>query len=275
MKYTPKELKGNVNISHTSPIKEFLVLLGGLLAIVLAIYILLGFAVNLIAPRLSPEIEQGIGIIFSNVYEQKEKSPADARLQELFDGLVNETSWKGMQFTVSLVPDPRVNAMALPGGRVVVFQGLIKEVESENELAFVLAHELGHFANRDHLRGLGRMLVFVAISATILGPDSSVTAFLMNSLQNVEMKFSQNQEQSADLYALDLLYKRYGQVAGARDFMERIGGKEKRGRFLYYFSTHPHPKERVNALEERIRSRGYRVEEKIPLPDVFRSEKTE
>lgn len=37
-----------------------------------------------------------------------------------------------------------------------------------------------------------------------------------------EMKFSKNQEQSADLYALDLLNKRYGQVAGASDFMEKI-----------------------------------------------------
>ena len=46
-----------------------------------------------------------------------------------------------------------MNAVALPGGNIVVFAGLLKEIKSENELAMILGHELGHFAHRDHLRG--------------------------------------------------------------------------------------------------------------------------
>ena len=48
----------------------------------------------------------------------------------------------------------------------VIYQGLLAQAESENELMMVLGHELGHFANRDHLRGLGRaLLVQIAIAA--------------------------------------------------------------------------------------------------------------
>ncbi|MGA1826185.1 MAG: hypothetical protein ACMUIP_16135 [bacterium] len=61
MHYTAKELEGNVNISKISPAKEFFFLLGALLGILLSIYILLGFAVDIIAPKVPPEIEERLG----------------------------------------------------------------------------------------------------------------------------------------------------------------------------------------------------------------------
>jgi Zn-dependent protease with chaperone function len=92
----------------------------------------------------------------------------------MLDGLAedipfNESSrQQDMQYKIHIIPDPRINAMALPGGNIVVFSALIKETGSENELAFVLAHELGHFANRDHLRGLGRRLLLLTASAALI-----------------------------------------------------------------------------------------------------------
>ncbi len=271
MKYTAKELKGNVNVPRISPIREFFLLLGGILGVILFFYIALGFAVDLVVPKLSPEIEQDLGRLYSKIYENTEKTTAGIRLQQILDELVeklplsnpgsgtrNESQLQaGLQYKVHIVPNSQINAMALPGGNIVIFSALIKEVESENELAFILAHELGHFANRDHLRGLGRRLVLLTISAALLGGDNSVTGFLMNSLINVEMKFSQRQETMADLWALDLLNKRYGHVSGATDFFEKMSEKEKRGRILYYFATHPYPKKRVKVLEEQIQKKGY------------------
>jgi len=68
----------------------------------------------------------------------------------------------------------------------------------------VLAHELGHFANRDHLKGLGRGLILWIISAGILGQDNAITDLAGRSLIGVQMKFSQAQETKADLFALEL-----------------------------------------------------------------------
>ena len=271
MKYTPRELKDNVNISWTSPLKELFLLLGGVLGIVLLVYIALGFAVDVVVKKLPAEIEKDLGGLYSGMYENTEKTPAGLRLQQILDELVKQLPERELQYKARLVHGSRANALALPGGNVIIFSALIKEIDSENTLAFVLAHELGHFANRDHLRGLGRRLVLLFFSVALLGTDSSVTNFIMSSVINVEMKFSQRQEKMADLFALDLLNRRYGHVSGATDFFERMSKKEKMSHILYYFTTHPYPESRVGILNEKIKEKGYAMKEKIPLNDSFKS----
>lgn len=275
MKHTPKELKGNVNISHTSPVREFFLLLGASLTSILLIYLILGFAVNLIVPRLPSSVEENIGSIILQRFENRSNASAGVQLQKILDDLLREYPHGEVPYQAHLVPDNNVNAMALPGGNIIVFSALINEVQSENELAFVLAHELGHFANRDHLRGFGRILVLVTITTALFGADNFLNNLLINSLINVEMKFSQKQEADADFFALDLLQKKYGQVAGATDFLEKLGKKDKRGRILYYFATHPHPGDRIKALTEEIKSKRYSIKEKTPLNKAFKDLKTD
>ncbi len=274
MKYRAKELKGNVNVSRISPLKEFFLLLAGALGIAAVIYIVLGFAVDLVVPHLPGEIEERIGALYSKLYVSTKKTDAGVRLQELLGDLLKELPEEERNYKVYLIPSARVNALALPGRNIVVFSNLVKEAKSENELSFVLAHELGHFAHKDHLRGLGRRLVLLAISVTLFGQDRAVSKFLLNSLVNVEMKFSRRQETMADLWALDLLFKRYGQVVGTTDFLKRLTRKEKKGRLFYYFATHPYPRVRVKTLEQKTERKGYLIGEKIPLDKVFKDMKS-
>jgi predicted Zn-dependent protease len=272
VKFIPKELKDNVNISSRSSLKEFFLLLSALLGIILLVYIGLGFAVDLIVPRLPPGVEMRLGRMYSRLYEgnkDKTSQEAETKIQRILDGLVKEASFQ-QPYRVHLVSDPKANALALPGGNIVLTSALIKEIESENELAFVLAHELGHFANRDHLRGLGRGLVFLTISTALFGADSSVSQILQNSLQNVEMGFSRGQERRADLYALRLLNKRYGHVSGAIDFFKRLKKKEIGCRLLYYFTSHPCSQDRIDALEQEIIRSGYLLGDVVPLNGIFK-----
>ncbi len=64
------------------------------------------------------------------------------------------------------------------GGHILLFQGLLDILKTENSLSFVIGHELGHFKNRDHLRGLGRGIVLTALSATFTGANSNLTSLL-------------------------------------------------------------------------------------------------
>jgi len=268
MKYTPKELHQNVNVSQTSALKELFLLLGGALGILIVIYIVLGFAVDLIVPRLSPGIEGHLAKLYAQRFADEEQTAAGKYLQELLEELVKEIPEDpGGHYYVHLVSSSQTNAVALPGGHIIVLSALTEELDSENELAFILAHELGHFANRDHLRGLGRGLVMMTISAFLFGVDNELTGFLMNSLLNVEMKFSQHQETKADLFALELLNKRYGHIAGATDFFQKATKKETRSRLAYYFATHPYPEDRVTSLQKQIRKKAYAVREKLPLDE--------
>jgi predicted Zn-dependent protease len=94
------------------------------------------------------------------------------------------------------------------------------------------------------------------------------------------MQFSQHQETEADLFALDLLNKRYGHIAGATDFFEKLAKEDTHGRLAYFFATHPYPQNRIATLQEQIQQKGYSSGEERPLderlediPQDTRSEK--
>jgi len=213
--------------------------------------------VNVIVVRLPVKVEESLGIVFKQFYKNAKSDTESEKLQELLDKLAAGFPEKDRSFRVHLVENETVNAVALPGGNIVVFTGLMKEVASEEEISFVLAHELGHFANRDHLKGLGRGLLLWTLAAVFLGNDNRVTDLAGQSLIGVQMKFSQAQETKADLFALELMSKQFGHVAGAVAFMQKLAAKEKRGLLAYYFSTHPHPEKRISVMQKGIRSKAY------------------
>jgi predicted Zn-dependent protease len=275
VKYTPKELKDNPNVSPRSSLKELGTLLLGLLVIILGIYIALGAAVDFIVPRLPENIEENLGKFYSNLYQTKKiDTPLEHKCQQLLDSLVKylPNKDKNKKYTIHIVESDEVNALALPGRNIVIFSALLKEISSENELAFVLAHELGHFAHKDHLRGLGRRLVFFVISSIFLGQDSSVSKFLGNSLVNAEMKFSQKQETEADLFAVDLLNKKYNHVGGSTVFLQKMKDKEKTPSFLYFFATHPHPANRLKTVKSNITRKKLTIGKIIPLDESIQQE---
>lgn len=265
MKYIPKELKDNVNVSPISHFKEFLILLCGLFGIFLIIYIILGFTVNIIIPWLPFKIEKTIGEFYSKTYPDTKKTKDEIYLQKILFELVKNFPDKNLSYKIHITPNANANAISLPGNNIIVFSGLLKEVTSENEIAFILSHELGHFANKDHLHGIGKGLVLLIMSITLLGADNSITEFLEKSFLTVNMKFSQEQEKLADKFALELLNKRYGHVGGATDFFKRINKKEKASKFTYFLSTHPHPQSRIKYLQELIKTQKYLIKEKKPV----------
>lgn len=267
MKYVPKKLEGNVNVVQESPVKGFFDLLFRILVVILVSYITLGIAVDLIVPRLSIDTEVKIGELIWSRFEKDTRNPAkeEEKIQVILNKLVTHTALPKFDYKIYIQDSKDVNALALPGGRIIIFTGLLKQVKSENELAMILAHELGHFVSRDHLRALGRGLVFVALSTLTLGADNSISKVISNAVMNVETRFSQSQEQAADIYALDLLNISYNNVAGAIDFYERIAQKEKIAKFLFFFASHPYTKDRISMIKKRIEDKGYLVQEKIPL----------
>jgi Zn-dependent protease with chaperone function len=259
MKYTPRLPEHNDNVSPTSPLKELAVLAGGLLAIIVGIYLILGWAVDFMVPRLSPAVERRLAEPFlksiSDIDDAQDSTRA--RVQAIVDRLQKQCADLPFPLKIHLKKGKIINALAFPGGHIVIYQGLLDEVESENELAFVLAHEMGHFSHRDHLRGIGRALVFITVSTLTLGPDSPVANVLGNALNLTEMRFSRAQETRADEYGLDALHCLYGHVGGSTDFFKKIPADQDPGRFGHYFASHPETRRRIAHLEKLAREKGY------------------
>ena len=266
MKFTPKHVDENVNVSKTHPLVELAWLTGGMLLLALAFYLVLGFTADLAVAKIPIKAEVWLGEHFVDSLEAYEDESLRRRLQTLLDNLPVDSPLHNYSFTVQLVKNKEINALALPGGYIVVFSGLLEQTESENELSMVLAHELGHFANRDHLKRLGRGLGLTVVAMLAFGEDSAISRLVSNLFLFTENSYSRQQETDADSFGLDLLVSSYGHAGGATDFFARVGKKAGR-RGPYLLASHPHPDDRIEELQSLISKKGYRIEKITPLSE--------
>lgn len=250
--------------------RQLLVLLGLAIALIAALIWSIGALTNTLVWVIPPSVEQRLGALIVPAFEQQAKpSPAQDTLNQLMDRLeakLPDEQRQGREYKVLYIPDKTVNALAIPGERIIIYAGLLDQMQSENELMMVMGHELGHFAHRDHLRGLGRGLVIQLAFTVFLGDPGSLSSIAVSGLAALsKAQFSQTQEKEADEFGLTLLNSTYGQVAGATDFFARMSQKENSN--FAMLNTHPPSRDRITALDQLIRDRGYRLGQRSPLPE--------
>lgn len=138
---------------------------------------------------------------------------------------------------VQVVNLPIVNAVTLPGGRIVLFDGLVKAARAPDEVAGVIAHELGHVRHRDVLEALLR---HVGLSVLLGGLDGQVGGYTNALLSSA---YSRDAEARADGYAIDALATAKVSPAPTAAFFQRLSKGEGPAtgvsRVATYFSSHP------------------------------------
>jgi len=267
MDYKPTRPENNDNITRDSPVKEALVLLSGVLAFFLVAYCMLGFLVDWAISRISPKMEAAI---FSGFQVPSGLgTPEDLSCQASLQHLTNELrKCCDINYPVKIIviPSDTANAIALAGGTIVVFSGIFDMVRSENGIAFVLAHELGHFKHRDHLRGMGRGIVLTALSALLTGSGSSITQLTAPGIHLTQARYSRQREAMADAQALETMACYYGHAGGATEFFQAMGAADDPGRFMAYFASHPECESRIAALKKAIQEQHFDIRPVKPLP---------
>lgn len=276
IKFSPKDANDfdNVNVSKVSEKKEFAVLVSGLLGVISLIYLISGWVLNIVIDRVPYKVEESVASIidFSQFLTPPEFKDQQKKIQDIVDRLsMLEGYVQKRTLSIDVVDEEEVNAFAFPGGHIVIFSGLLKQIESENELVMILGHELGHFAHRDHLRAMGRGLLFTFFSVSLMGSNSGLANFVGSTVTSLDLKYSRGQELSADEYGLDLLNKYYGHIAGATDFFERIENEKKESVFIKFISTHPVGHKRVAQIEHLIAQKNYVLGKRLPLADTAMS----
>jgi len=273
MKFTPKHLSNNVDVSKTHRLTKFFWLVGGFIFIVGTIYLLLGFTTDWAVTKAPIRVEKWLGQMALKELPNEIHPPLTHRLQLLLETLPPDSPLHQYQFTVFLVDGDDVNAFALPGGNIVIYKGLLEAVTSENELAMVLAHELGHFAHRDHLRRLGQGLGLTVASVMIFGENSAVSNFLATTLSPFNHDYSKSQETAADQFGLELLTKRYGHAGGATNLFTHMATGAN-NQTAYLLASHPYLQTRVAALEKLIKHHHDRIETTEPLHEDIKIKKS-
>ena len=265
MKYQPVLPEHNDNVAPQHPLKDFAVILAWLLVIAAGVFWLMGLAVDAVVDRLDHEDEARLVALMPTQSAPAGKpAPQQVKLQAMVDGM-RACAGLRLPATVTVNQSEHANAAVLPGGHIVVFSGLTDQVKSENGLAFVLAHELAHITQRDHLRAMGRGVVLFGISAVLLGSDSGLTELLAPVSSLGHATYSRTREAAADAAALRTLNCRYGHAGGATELFESIRARDGDGFALsHYVASHPAMSERIGALNGAIRTGGMKVGAVLP-----------
>lgn len=272
MKFTPRQLEDNVNVSKSHPLVEVFWLTGGLMLIAALVFFALGFATDLAVSKTPVKIENWLGKQALKRFDGQPHPPLQRRLDNLLTTLPKDSVLNDYNFTIFLSETDAVNAVALPGGNIIVYSGLLQKIKSENELAMVLYHELGHFEHRDHLSGLGRGLSLTVVSVLLFGNNSAASEVVAKTLLSFQANYSQSQESAADHFGLEMLVGHYGHAGGATDFFTRLTAiNESTSRLPYLLASHPHPQDRIDELNNFILDKKYFIGMPTPLADDLKT----
>jgi len=255
MKFVPRDLGAAAEASSGGGRpgwwREVLLLGTALLALTLGLWFGIGWAVELSLPLISVETEREW---FGSFQPDDTENAADlsaplaarfAHTRTVLTKLQADAAVPRFDYRLFVLPDKEPNAFAFPGGSIGLTRGLLELLEDdEAAVAFVLGHELGHFAHRDQLRGIGRALGRSLAWSLIFGGDGG--GLLNTHLSNLlDLRHSRAQEQAADLYGLGLVYRAYGTTKGTDRLFVWLEQRERSPAWLEMLQTHPQPAGRL------------------------------
>ena len=280
MKLIPRAPVDDVNAPSESPVKTVSGLLIGAVVIVGLFFLIVTTVVDVVVDALDPvtEVElfaEMVPEMLASFEGRGFDEEAEAALAPIFERVRAAGPELPYEFTVKVACESEPNALALPGGGVLVTSGLLNIVDTEEELIFILGHELGHFVHRDHLRGMGRGLALQLMMSTMLlttGIDPTVG--LQLALEAMSSSHSREQEIAADATGLLVLHALHPEdISGANRALVALHSKlgESALDALDFFRSHPIGPKRIKALEERVKSEGYphNALQGTPLPKAL------
>lgn len=165
---------------------------------------------------------------------------------------------RGLPYTFKVLRGREVNAISLPGGFIYATEGLMRFVGSDDELAFVMAHEVGHVAARHHATMIERQFFISLLARWLLGGDPTaaqvgeIVTFLL------ARGFSREHEYEADRLGVLYAHRAGFDASAALAFMERLRAAEGRdpGPVEVLLRTHPGLGDRMDRIRQHLRTLG-------------------
>lgn len=254
----------SVNYTNEHPLKEFIQLLVGIgIVTFLAIAILTYFA-GALARYIPFEYEQSM--VSDIDYFASESKPETKKLQALADRLsVHMELPESIAITLHHNGGGMVNAFATLGGNVVFYEGLLNKLESEQELAAVMAHEIAHVKLRHPIVATGKGLTLATLAAFVTGASGSGAGeWLIGSSINFQlMRYSREQELAADEWAARTLFREYGDISGAKSIFEIFAKMEADSLeskiTVEALRSHPYSENRWLALADKAKQENWPI----------------
>ena len=245
--------------AHMPGTKGVITIVGWSLAALVSIVLMVLFVVPYAADRLTPlvpdSVERYIGEVADKqvkvIFEGKECNNADgkAAFDKLVD-LLRRTGGIGGVTQASVISNEIANAIALPGGKIYVFDGLLAKAENVDELAGVIAHELGHVKNRDSLRNMIYNGGTSFLIGLLFGDITGSSAIIFASQAMFQAAHTRDAERDADAMTIEIMRKLGRSPKPMGEFLLRVTGREK-NKGLGLMSSHPLSEDRLARMSEK------------------------
>ena len=245
----------NVNVTEENPMKELMKVLFQVFIYVVIAYFSIFFLTGIVLHNMSDSqqvwLENAIADT-SFVETLKLTDTEKERLIRVRDEILQRDSDfpKTSALDIEIIEHPMKNSLCYPNGNIYITDSLYKYLTTDEMLTFVIAHEMAHYKNRDHLMNLRKNIASncVILSFAILGGDVPIDKLVSSSLDLADMKYSKRKEALADKYAARILKRIYGNLDGGIQVIEIL----KQGDYdeSDFFSTHPSLEKRIMYLKK-------------------------
>ena len=246
----------------------------GILVLIFSAYVFIKTVPSFLADQMVEkipiewEVTVGQSILKMLPVAQKPDPEVLKVLQDTVDFLKQSLPGNPYDLKVYILPVEQVNALALPGGPIVIFEGLIDKAESPEELAGVLAHEIQHILLRHSTRGILRNMAESMLVTIFLGDMNSVMEGIVQLAGQLEtLGLSREMEAEADQKGMELILAAnidpHGMIRIFKKLMQEDFSQKKlpKGKpvseendLSSYFSTHPSSQNRLARLEKQMNS---------------------
>ncbi|MGE3988244.1 M48 family metallopeptidase [Pseudorhodoplanes sp.] len=225
------------------------------------------YGVPAIADRLAPLVPQGIerrlgAAADTQVRAMLDKGPPERPFEcgsaqseqagraafEKLMGRLRTAAGLRVPLHAAVIRRDEANAIALPGGHIYVFKGLIDQAEEVDEVAGVIAHELGHVASRDGTRAILQATGLSVMFGILLGDFVGGGAVVLAGKSLLKSSYSRGAETRADDFAVATIQAAGGNPRALGRFLARIAGKTRTGSIFLDHPATPDRVTRINAI---------------------------
>jgi len=206
--------------------------------------------------KLSEDIEKK--------YEVIEDLNQNSLITEVGNKLTGVSEMREMKFHFRILKEDGPNAFSIPGGYIYVTYDLFDYIQSDDELAGILAHEIAHVIHNHALKQTrdNTKYTLLTILAVLLTGEPDVGVLGKLTTITLLNQYSREYEEEADLTAIDLLTKTEYNPVGFLTFLERLYTQEmfKPEVNLGIFQTHPETENRINYVKDKLKERGIDID---------------
>ena len=174
-----------------------------------------------------------------------------------------EGEYRDLPWSFVVIDSDQVNAFALPGGPIFLYRGLLERMTNEDQLAAVLAHEIGHVVGEHADDRISRAMIAqglvtaAGIGAGVATENESLIPLIVGAggagSSLYILSYSREQEAEADALGMRYMTRGGWNPEGMLQLMEIVRDASEGGRPPEYLSTHPHPETRIRVIVEGLR----------------------